>query len=79
MRTHEEQIKHVMEMQRKQYAGINAMINRYNREEKSMTLKERIEAMKLPGHNGPTLRKRSVQNPRLIAKLAKRVADKVEQ
>ena len=44
-----------------------------------MTLKERIEAMKLPGHNGPALRKPVVYNPRLVALVAKRVQKRVQE
>jgi hypothetical protein len=43
-----------------------------------MTLKERIEAMKLPGHNGPALRKPVVYNKRLAALVAKRVKQRME-
>jgi len=41
-----------------------------------MTLKERIEAMKLPAHNGPAMRKPVVYNPRLAAMLAKKLEQK---
>lgn len=42
-----------------------------------MTLKERIENMKLPAHNGPAKRKMPVvMNKRIMLQLAKRFEEK---
>ncbi len=38
-----------------------------------MNLKQRIEAMKLPGHNGPSLRESFKTSPRAVALLLKRL------
>ena len=39
-----------------------------------MSLKERIESMKLPGHNGPSNQRVVKCNPRLVSLLARQVA-----
>lgn len=38
-----------------------------------MSLKVRIEAMKLPGHNGPALRSKFIAKPETMKKLSERV------